>query len=75
MHSRQRRGIPEEYKERIFEKFVQVERKRARLRTGTGLGLTFCKMAIELHDGKYGWKANLKKGARSCLPAHSGKKH
>jgi signal transduction histidine kinase len=45
-------GIPEEYKDKIFEKFVQVERKRARLRTGTGLGLTFCKMAVELHNGK-----------------------
>ncbi|MDI6640891.1 MAG: sensor histidine kinase [Elusimicrobiota bacterium] len=45
-------GIPEEYKTKIFEKFTQVERKRAHLRTGTGLGLTFCKMAIELHSGK-----------------------
>lgn len=44
-------GIPEEYREKIFEKFVQAERKRAPLRTGTGLGLTFCKMAIEAHGG------------------------
>lgn len=45
-------GIPQEYQTRIFEKFVQVERKRAHLRTGTGLGLTFCKMVIEAHGGR-----------------------
>jgi signal transduction histidine kinase len=56
-------GIPEEYRERIFEKFVQVERKRARLRTGTGLGLTFCKMAIELHGGKIWVESKPEKGS------------
>ena len=45
-------GIPPEYQTRIFEKFVQVERKRAHLRTGTGLGLTFCKMVVEAHGGR-----------------------
>jgi two-component system sensor histidine kinase/response regulator len=42
-------GIPPEYLETIFEKFGQVE---SRQRSGTGLGLTFCKMAIESHGGK-----------------------
>lgn len=41
-------GIPEDYKEKIFEKFAQIE---SRQRTGTGLGLTFCKMAVESHGG------------------------
>jgi len=57
-------GIPEEYKTKIFEKFVQVERRRAHLRTGTGLGLTFCKMAIELHGGKIWVESEEKKGSR-----------
>jgi signal transduction histidine kinase len=43
-------GIPKEYLSRIFEKFVQVETKKAR--TGRGLGLTFCKMTVEAHGGK-----------------------
>jgi two-component system, sensor histidine kinase and response regulator len=42
-------GIPEEYLGKIFEKFGQVE---SRQRSGTGLGLTFCKMAVEAHGGK-----------------------
>jgi len=44
-------GVPQEYKDKIFEKFVQINRKQAHLRTGTGLGLTFCKLAVELHGG------------------------
>jgi signal transduction histidine kinase len=45
-------GIPPEYLNRIFEKFVQIERRRAHLRTGTGLGLTFCKMVVDAHGGR-----------------------
>ncbi|MFH1664748.1 MAG: response regulator, partial [Candidatus Omnitrophota bacterium] len=43
-------GIPEEYLNRIFDKFIQVETVEAR--AGRGLGLTFCKMAVEAHGGK-----------------------
>lgn len=44
-------GIPEEYLGRIFEKFTQAEND-ARAHRGTGLGLTFCKMAVEAHGGR-----------------------
>jgi PAS domain S-box-containing protein len=42
-------GIPAAYHERIFEKFGQVRGRKVR---GTGLGLTFCKLAIEAHQGR-----------------------
>lgn len=46
-------GIPPEYQGRIFDKFVQVLDPTGRtLRKGTGLGLTFCRMAVEVHGGK-----------------------
>jgi len=45
-------GIPAEYRDRIFEKFGQVETRKARRVVSTGLGLTFCKMATEAHGGK-----------------------
>lgn len=50
-------GIPLEYRTKIFERFNQVPGQRARKR-GTGLGLTFCKLAIEAHGGKIWVEAN-----------------
>ncbi|GAB4272041.1 MAG: hypothetical protein Kow0080_18020 [Candidatus Promineifilaceae bacterium] len=41
-------GVPVSERERIFEKFGQIERAERR---GSGLGLTFCKMAVEAHGG------------------------
>jgi signal transduction histidine kinase len=45
-------GIPPEDQARIFEKFVQIESRSAYLRSGTGLGLSFCKMVVEAHGGR-----------------------
>ncbi len=41
-------GIPLEYREKIFDRFTQVPGYRGR-RRGSGIGLTFCKLAIEAH--------------------------
>lgn len=43
--------IPEEWKERIFEKFFKAD-EQDNERTGSGLGLAFCKMAVEAHGGR-----------------------
>jgi PAS domain S-box-containing protein len=47
-------GIPPEYRGRIFEKFGQVENSANRQRHSTGIGLTFCKLAVEAHGGQIG---------------------
>ena len=43
-------GIPAEAFERIFEKFGQLDSRKV----GTGLGLAFCKLAVEAHGGHIG---------------------
>ncbi|MEI8242531.1 MAG: hybrid sensor histidine kinase/response regulator [bacterium] len=47
-------GIPAPYHAKIFEKFGQAELQREHQQTSTGLGLAFCKLAIEAHGGKIG---------------------
>jgi PAS domain S-box-containing protein len=43
-------GIPPEERERVFDKFTtQVKKGPLRGPKGSGLGLTFCKLAIEAH--------------------------
>jgi signal transduction histidine kinase len=46
-------GLAAEYHEKIFEKFEQVDLKEKGVRQGAaGIGLSFCKMAVEAHNGK-----------------------
>lgn len=45
-------GIPDDYKERIFDRFQQVDGNQKGHRRGTGLGLTFCRLTIEAHGGQ-----------------------
>jgi signal transduction histidine kinase len=60
-------GIPEEFRTRIFEKFSQVEAKKSGVRTGRGLGLAFCKIAVEAHGGRI-WVENAPShGSRFCF--------
>lgn len=56
-------GIPADYQQRIFDKFVQVKEKGNK-RRGTGLGLTFCKMVVEAHNGHIWVESELGKGSR-----------
>lgn len=44
-------GIPPESREQIFARFMRTNPGGAQIR-GTGLGLTFCKLAIEAHGGR-----------------------
>lgn len=54
-------GIPKDYLGKIFDKFVQVEDRKARM--GRGLGLTFCKLAVEAHGGKIWAESELGRGS------------
>ncbi len=45
-------GVPAEWAQRVFEPFGQVEARRAGAHAGTGLGLTFCRLAVEAQAGR-----------------------
>lgn len=56
-------GIPDEDKERIFDKFYQVEDAQSRTSQGTGLGLAICRKLVELHNGRIWVESELGKGS------------
>jgi signal transduction histidine kinase len=58
-------GIPEHARERIFDKYAQLEGRRDV--HSRGLGLTFCKLAIEAHGGRIWVAENHPKGSRFCI--------
>ncbi len=49
------RGISEEFRPRIFQRFSQDGPHSVRGQAGTGLGLAICKAIIEQHDGHIGF--------------------
>jgi two-component system sensor histidine kinase/response regulator len=60
-------GISPDLREKIFERFMQVESgEHPASRTGRGLGLTFCKLAIEAHGGSI-WVEEAKPGTVFCM--------
>jgi NtrC-family two-component system sensor histidine kinase KinB len=56
-------GIPEEYREKIFEKFRRIEEQESRWGRGSGLGLTFCKLAVEAHGGRIWVESQMGQGS------------
>ncbi len=57
-------GIPSDYLDKIFEKFVQVETRKLRTKAGVGLGLTFCQLAVKAHGGRIWAESQEGKGSR-----------
>ncbi|MFV8752232.1 ATP-binding protein [Nannocystaceae bacterium ST9] len=65
-------GVPENVRERIFQRFTQAEDEMARKRRGTGLGLSIAKAIVERLGGAIGYRPA--DGGGSCfwfeLPEH-----
>ena len=57
-------GISEEYHEKIFEKFIQVQNGKERVKRGTGLGLPIVKYIIKHLGGRVWVESEEGKGAK-----------
>lgn len=57
-------GIPEDFRDRVFQRFSQADASDSRRKGGSGLGLSISKSIIELHGGSIGYESADGGGAR-----------
>jgi DNA-binding response OmpR family regulator len=55
-------GIPDEFREHIFDKFAQADASDARQKGGTGQGLSSAKRIVERHGGRIGFDSDVHGG-------------
>jgi signal transduction histidine kinase len=58
-------GIPPDLRERIFGRFARLDHATER-RAGRGLGLQFCRLAVEAHGGSI-WVEDAEPGTAFCV--------
>jgi signal transduction histidine kinase len=56
-------GIPEEFREKIFEPFTQIDSSTTRQWAGIGLGLSIVKRYVEMHGGRIWVESEVGKGS------------
>lgn len=57
-------GIPKGERDRIFQRFYQIDRSRSKARPGSGLGLSIVKHLVHLHGGSIEVEGNVGEGSR-----------
>jgi signal transduction histidine kinase len=68
-------GISREQRERIFERFHQVENSERRRQGGVGIGLALARELTQLHGGSLSVESELGKGSTFTLFLKGGKDH
>ncbi|MCU4156044.1 hypothetical protein J1N10_08645 [Carboxylicivirga sp. A043] len=56
-------GIQKEHRESIFDLYLQVKTQKSGMANSNGLGLNFCKIAVNEHGGKIWVESEVGKGA------------
>lgn len=56
-------GIPHSERDKIFQRFYQVDRSRSKSRPGAGLGLAIAKHLVQLHGGAVEVESELGRGS------------
>lgn len=57
-------GIPKQFHELVFDKYWQAKDEKTDVRRGVGLGLAFCKMAVETHGGRIWVESEVDEGSK-----------
>jgi len=65
--SDQGQGVEEGDRERIFDKFAQGRNRREGKRNSSGLGLFFCRLAVEAHGGRIWVQSSEGEGSTFCF--------
>ena len=61
-------GIPLAFRQKIFEKYARVDGRPAHeVRNSHGLGLMFCRRAVEIHGGQIWVEENAGRGSCFCV--------
>lgn len=60
-------GIPDEDKDRIFERFYTVDKSRSKSEGGTGLGLSIVKHGAMLHNAEISLKSRISEGTEITI--------
>jgi PAS domain S-box-containing protein len=68
-------GIPEEHRERVFERFHRFEGRQARTYEGSGIGLALVQELVKLHDGSVRVESALRQGSTFTVTIATGKEH
>ena len=68
-------GIPEEHRERMFERFHRIEGAAARTYEGTGIGLALVQELAKLHGGSVRVESAVGAGSTFTVTIPRGKEH
>ena len=63
----QGQGIPEHMRKQVFEKFIRHHKGEHEAHSGSGIGLAFCKVVAEAHEGRIWVEANDPRGSLFVL--------
>ena len=68
-------GIPDDQREKVFERFHRVELTSARTHEGTGIGLALVNELVRLHGGNVGLKSAVGLGSTFTVTIPRGSRH
>jgi PAS domain S-box-containing protein len=68
-------GIPDDQRQKVFERFHRIEPTSARTHEGTGIGLALVQELVKLHGGSVGVASTLGVGSTFTVTIPCGKEH